>query len=145
MTIELYKDSGYGILLNVWEASVRATHDFLLEEDIMFYRSIMPLYLRQVDLYVIRNGSGEIISFMGLSEEMIEMLFIHPSYQGLGFGKSLLNFAVLNKGVYKVDVNEQNKSACQFYKHMGFVVTGRDSVDSSNRPFPILHMKLYEK
>lgn len=140
--IELYSDSDYDVLLKVWESSVRSTHDFLSEEDIIFYRNIIPLYLSQVAIYVIRNDSSEIVSFMGLSEDMVEMLFIHPSYRGRGFGKALLNFAVRNEGIYRVDVNEQNKAAYEFYKHMGFVVTGRDSVDAFNRPFPILHMKL---
>ena len=143
--IEVYRNNDYSILLKVWEASVRSTHDFLSEEDIIFYRNLIPLYYGQVELYVIRNDGGEIMSFMGLSEDMVEMLFIHPSYQGMGFGKTLLNFAVRSKGICKVDVNEQNKSACQFYEHMGFVVTGRDSVDSSNRPFPILHMEFSGK
>lgn len=140
--IELYSDSDYDVLLKVWESSVRSTHDFLSEEDIIFYRNIIPLYLSQVAIYVIRNDSSEIVSFMGLSEDMVEMLFIHPSYRGRGFGKDLLNFAVRNEGIYRVDVNEQNKAAYEFYKHMGFVVAGRDSVDAFNRPFPILHMKL---
>lgn len=140
--VELYNDNDYGVLLKVWEASVRSTHDFLSEDDIKFYRNLIPSYFLQVDLYVIRNNSGEITSFMGLNEDMIEMLFVHPAHQGLGLGKALLNFAIQNKGVCKVDVNEQNRLAYQFYRHMGFEVTSRDSVDSENRPFPILHMKL---
>lgn len=140
--IEFYKEDDYDILLKVWEASVRSTHDFLSEEDIIFYRDILPSYLSGVTLYVIRNSKGEIVSFMGLSGSMLEMLFIHPSYQRMGLGKMLLNFAVRFKGVYKVDVNEQNKHAYHFYKQMGFEVTGREPIDSFNRAFPILHMKL---
>ena len=44
----------------------------------------------------------------------------------------------------KVDVNEQNEKALQFYLHLGFQVIGRDETDSMGKPFPILHLQLPE-
>jgi putative acetyltransferase len=41
-----------------------------------------------------------------------------------------------------VDVNEQNPAACRFYEACGFVVEGRSELDSTGRPFPLLHMRL---
>ena len=96
-------------------------------------------------LYVIRNDEGTITSFMGLSDDMIEMLFIHPLYQGKGLGRVLVEYAVLCKAIYKVDVNEQNEQALEFYRHIGFNITGRDSTDPSGKPFPILHMSFTGK
>lgn len=65
-------------LIKVWEKSVRSSHHFLSEEDLMYYRSrIMDTYFHSVELYVVRHPN--IVAFMGLSDEMVEMLFVLPS------------------------------------------------------------------
>jgi putative acetyltransferase len=46
------------------------------------------------------------------------------------------------RGELTVDVNEQNPAACRFYEACGFVVVGRSELDSTGRPFPLLHMRL---
>lgn len=40
---------------------------------------------------------------MGLSDELIEMLFVHPEEQGKGYGKQLIEFAIYHKHIFKVD------------------------------------------
>jgi len=128
-------------VLEVWETSVRGSHGFLKESDILFYRKkIREEYLAAVDLYVVRRGGG-IVAFIGLSCDMIEMLFVHPDAQRSGLGTFLMNFAVVRKGLRRVDVNEQNTGAVDFYLRMGFVVVGCDATDSAGRPFPVLHLK----
>ena len=71
---------------------------------------------------------------MGLSDELIEMLFVRPDQQGKGYGKRLMEYAVHQKHIHKVDVNEQNGQACRFYQHMGFQVAGRDETDPTGKP-----------
>ncbi len=60
------------------------------------------------------------------------------------YGSTLLRFAVEQKGIRKVDVNEQNTRASYFYKNHGFSVTGRDDTDAEGMPYPILHLELTE-
>ena len=70
----------YDELLTVWEASVRSTHHFLAEKDIQFYKPLIrEQYFLAVELYIIRNEKEEIAAFMGLSDELIEMLFVRPN------------------------------------------------------------------
>ena len=130
-------------VVEVWEASVRATHQFLREEDIQYFKPlILNEYLNVVELRCIRNKVMEIIGFMGVAGRHLEMLFIHPAYQGMGIGKSLLTFSINEFKVNAVDVNEQNEQAVEFYKHCGFEIIGRSKLDASGKPYPILHMEL---
>jgi putative acetyltransferase len=133
----------FGEIVEVWEASVRATHHFLSEEDILFFRPlILSDYLAAVDLYCLKDESGRIHGFLGVAGENVEMLFLDPRSRGRGLGKRLLAFALDKLGARKVDVNEQNPDAVGFYEHMGFRVTGRSPLDGAGKPFPLLHMEI---
>lgn len=133
----------YFQITELWEASVRASHDFLGEADIQFFKPlILHEYLDAVDLYCVRNEQDKITGFIGLADDKVEMLFVHPSSFGKGIGRVLLEFAIHEKGVTRVDVNEQNPKAVYFYRYMGFDVTDRSETDGLGKPFPILSMKL---
>ena len=143
MTIEKIghlTDSLKDELIGVWEKSVRSSHHFLSEEDLNYYRPrIRDIHFDAVELYVIRNPN--MVAFMGLSEDMVEMLFVLPSEKGKGYGSALLNFAFEEKHIHKIDVNEQNKEAYQFYVNRGCHPIGRDEVDSDGKPYPIIHLE----
>lgn len=129
-------------IITVWEASVRATHHFLSEEDILFFKPLMSAqYLPSARLFCIRNKAGRIVAFLGVDSRHIDMLFVHPAARRQGFGKALLEYAFSSFSADTVDVNEQNEQAVGFYKRMGFEVEGRDERDGMGKPFPILHMK----
>lgn len=127
-------------LIEVWEKSVRSSHHFLAEEDICFYRKrLREVYLQAVELYVIRNT--RIVAFMGLSDDMVEMLFVLPSEKCKGYGTALLNYALHRKRIRKIDVNEDNQEAYTFYLSRGYEVVGRDTVDADGKPYPIIHLE----
>lgn len=70
------------------------------------------------------------------------MLFLDPKYIGKGYGKSLMDFAVLNQNANLVDVNEQNTNAKKFYQKYGFEIYERTEKDNLGKDYPILKMKL---
>lgn len=128
-------------ITEVWEASVRATHHFLTEENIQYFKPlILREYLYHVRLYCTRDEEQRITGFLGLSDDKVEMLFLHPDVRGKGLGKKLVNFAIHEHNIHKVDVNEHNEEAVKFYQHMGFEVVDRSPVDGLGKPFPILFM-----
>lgn len=132
----------YKNVVELWESSVRATHHFLKEEDIEYYKPlILNTYLDAVELRCIRNN-GKIVGFLGVADQNLEMLFIDPEYRGQKIGKTLLNYSISQLNVTKVDVNEQNEQAVGFYKHCGFETIKRSKLDSSGKPYPTLHMEL---
>lgn len=133
----------YKKVVDVWEASVRATHHFLKEEDIAYFKTlILNTYLDAVELRCYRDENNAIIGFLGVANQNLEMMFIHPEHRGKSIGKTLLEYAINSLNVNKVDVNEQNEQAVGFYKHCGFETIGRSELDATVKPYPILHMEL---
>jgi putative acetyltransferase len=129
-------------LLEVWEASVRATHDFLSESDIQFFRPlVLPGLLSLEHLLCVRDVEGRIVAFLGVADGKMEALFVHPSFRRTGLGRRLARHAVVELGAASVDVNEQNQQAVGFYRRLGFEVEGRSEVDSMGKPFPLLHLR----
>ncbi len=129
-------------LLGIWEASVRASHHFLTEEDI---RSISPQAeeaIRQIETLWVTEDDNVRIGFTGIQSGKIEMLFLHPDYFRKGIGRMLVQKAFSEQGVQYVDVNEQNPSAVKFYERMGFRSFRRDGTDDQGNPFPVLRMKI---
>lgn len=124
---------------------MRATHDFLPEADIVRLKPlILEHYFDAVDLVCAFGQDGHILGFCGVHDGNIEMLFIAPQTRGQGVGKQLLLHALAHQHASKVDVNEQNAQAVGFYQAMGFAVTGRSELDGEGKPFPLLHMALYQ-
>jgi putative acetyltransferase len=131
---------------SVWEASVRASHHFLSEADIQFYKPLIKSeYLPILSLFGIRRPSGGIAGFIGVADRRIEMLFVQPDDFGKGIGQALCQFAVQELGAWEVDVNEDNQGALKFYIKMGFKIVGRSPLDPSGKPFPILHLKANDR
>ena len=131
-------------LVDVWEASVRATHHFLSEADI---QSLKPLVLDGLlgltHLLCVRDMTDDLVGFVGVADGKMEALFVHPSWQRAGIGRRLTRHAVVELRATTVDVNEQNEQTVAFYLRLGFKVEGRSEVDSMGRPFPLLHMQLH--
>ena len=143
MNIEDAKKVDHQRLIEIWESSVRATHDFLAEEDLMELKSlILEQYFDAVDLKCAKNSDGDILGFCGVHDSNIEMLFVSPGAFGNGVGSLLASHAIHNQGATKVDVNEQNGQALGFYQHIGFSVIGRSPFDRQGKPYPLLHMEL---
>jgi len=140
--IEKAVEEDYSRLKEIWESAVLATHDFLLKEDFEFYKSNLCIYFGYVDLYVYKDDSFVIKGFLGVSEEKIEMLFVENESRGLGIGGKLFKFAIDYLKLTKVDVNEQNKQALEFYKKFGFEERGRSLLDSEGKEYPIIFLQL---
>ena len=134
-------DADYETLAGIWERSVRASHDFLDYTAIIEIKAALtPHYFPNVDLYAVSDNDS-LTGFIGLRDDVIEMLFVDSDSRGQGYGSALIEFAK-EKGATKVDVNEQNPLALAFYEAKGFRITGRDETDDAGRPYPILHLSL---
>ncbi|ULQ53994.1 GNAT family N-acetyltransferase [Flavihumibacter fluvii] len=130
-------------IVEVWEESVRSTHQFLKELDIVLYKSILQGFdFSSLAVFCLREKGGRMLGFFGVGGDKLEMLFLRPECMGKGYGRLLLKFAIDQLNVIKVDVNEDNQSAFLFYQHFGFVVAHRKPIDEFGKPYPILEMIL---
>ncbi len=130
-------------LLQIWEASVRATHLFLSEAEIQRIKAYVPLALKGVTHLVIATDCpGRAAAFMGVENGRLEMLFLSPKVRGQGLGKQLLQYGIQHYSIQEVTVNEQNPQAVGFYEHMGFKTYKRTDRDEEGGPYPLLYMRL---
>lgn len=131
-------------LLDIWNRSVRATHQFLTEIDMIEIEPEVRRALEGMDVWVADAG-GAPAGFMIVACPMVEALFVDPDRFGSGVGSMLLRHARWlcgdNEDLW-VDVNADNLVALAFYLARGFKKISRSERDSAGRPFPILHLKL---
>ena len=96
----------YPRLMEIWESAVLHTHDFLKEEDFLYYKAQVPSYFPHVDLMGFEQD-GRLDGFIGIAGDNIEMLFIDNEHRGKRIGKRLVSYALHELHVAKVDVNAQ--------------------------------------
>ena len=136
-------DNDYSEVLDVWELSVKATHHFLKPEEIDYYRPLILKYtLPQVDLYGIKNTQQELLAFIAIRDNKIEMLFVHPDYLRQKLGSSLLSLAINEHKCNRIDVNEENPDAFKVYQKFGFKPIARHPTDDCGKPHPIIELAL---
>lgn len=141
-SIRIATSEDYPKIMEIWESAVKATHDFLAEEDFNHFKEVIPRdYLPNLEVYLITENE-EAKGFASVAEGNLEMLFIHDEARGKGLGKMLYQFMKDKTGLTKVDVNEQNPQAIGFYEKMGFKQVGRSEKDGSGKDYPIIHMSL---
>ena len=137
------RDAYIEALTELWERSVKATHDFLSADEIAAIKKYVPQALGGVPVLVVaRSEQQAMTAFLGLDGGRIEMLFVSPDERGKGIGKALIQQAVERYGAWEVTVNEQNPQAVGFYERMGFTVYKRSDLDEQGNTYPLLYMKL---
>ena len=140
--IKKYQDEYKSEIINLWEKSVLSTHRFLKENDFIAIRKpLREMDFESLNVFCLMNEC-EIIGFIGLDKTKIEMLFLDPDYIGKGFGKQLIEFAFSNFHAGRVDVNEQNTNAVEFYKKFGFEPFEKTEKDNLGKGYPLLKMRL---
>lgn len=133
-------DSLINKLLEIWENSVLNTHLFLSKEEINNIKQYVVDAILNVKHLIILEKNNNIIAFMGINNQKLEMLFLKNDERQKGYGKLLLNYGIKKYQVNELTVNEQNEDAKLFYEHLGFKIYKRSEVDEEGNPYPILYM-----
>ncbi|WP_409194207.1 GNAT family N-acetyltransferase [Enterococcus cecorum] len=137
------RDTYLQFIVQLWQANVKVTHTFLMKEEIQNIKQYVPQAVEHVPhLCIALSKQGELLGFIGVADQRLEMLFIQVNARGQGIGKQLLRYAIKNFDVKELTVNEQNPQAIGFYEHLGFVTYKRTDLDEGGQPYPLLYMKL---
>ena len=98
------------------EALDRKPYDFI-QDDSFFLTGMDTVYL-------LLDGE-EIIGSVAIKEDEIDDLLVNRLYQGHGYGKEILLWALQNmqSGHVILHVAEWNKKAINLYKKIGFAIT----------------------
>ena len=123
-------------LTDLWERSVRATHDFLAPKDIAFFRRMVreEALPGVEELHVIRDEKNGFAAFAGVEAGKLEMLFVAPEKRGRGLGRELVEYLVARRDVRRVDVNEQNAQAALSVADRAYVLeTGRITLSGTGK------------
>lgn len=92
--VELAGTGCFSELTDIWEVAVRATHHFLSEADIQYFKPLIKeTFLPLVNVVAAYSGDNAIVGFMGVLDDKIEMLFIRPEWHGRGVGRTLVAHA----------------------------------------------------
>lgn len=128
--------------VEIWRASVDATHDFLTTEDRAAIGREVADFLPGMPLWLAVDGDDRAIGFLLMNDSHMVALFIDPRHRGRGVGRALVDHATTLHAAITTDVNEQNGQAVGFYARLGFAPTGRSDRDGQGRPYPLVHLRL---
>ncbi|ECW8954593.1 GNAT family N-acetyltransferase [Campylobacter lari] len=126
-------------LIDIWEDSVKYSHDFLSDFDREKIKN--DLLNSQVFFslnYLICYDKDEMIGFLAFVDDKIEMLFLRSKYFNKGIGTALISKAVNNYHLKYVEVNKDNYKAYKFYQKNGFL---QESEYKDEYGFIVLKMK----
>ncbi len=128
-------------VLAIWRRAVDATHDFLTAGDRAAIDAEVCAFLPEAPLLLAVDAADQPLAFLLLDGGHMEALFVDPARHGGGIGRALVAHALALHPKLTVDVNEQNRQAVGFYRHLGFAETGRSALDGQGRPYPLLHLR----
>lgn len=101
------RDTYLQLIVQLWEANVKVTHTFLTKEEIQNIKQYVPQAVEHVPhLCIALSKQGELLGFIGVADQRLEMLFIQVNARGQGIGKQLLRYAIKNFDVKELTVNE---------------------------------------
>ena len=110
--------------------------------------TISTKYISKSEVYnlTVMNKILAYYSYFSLDNERVKLdnMFVHPDFIGQGYGKALINDFMIrakNSGYNRVEL-EADPIAEEFYKKLGFRVTGKTETSIENRFLPIMEKEI---
>ncbi|WP_338151825.1 GNAT family N-acetyltransferase [Enterococcus cecorum] len=102
------RDTYLQLIVQLWEANVKVTHTFLTKEEIQNIKQYVPQAVEhEPHLCIALSEKGELLGFIGVADQRLEMLFIQVNARGQGIGKQLLRYAIKNFDVKELTVTNK--------------------------------------
>ena len=122
-TVKMWRDSKEQAI------GQKEIHDF--ENHIYFLNHILPEQF-QIDLAVMDK---KVVGMVAYNDRVINQLYIHLDYQGIGIGRTLLDkVKAQSSGKLTLYTFEINEKAQRFYEKHGFEIISRGHENEENLP-----------
>lgn len=134
--ITKFKNEDLRDVVDIWLQSNITAHHFISEN---YWKSMLPeveTMLPMATLYV-NIVDGKIVGFIGLDDNHIEGIFIHPDHQSKGYGKDLLEHAKTIYSTLTLNVYDKNVRAKKFYLRENFEIV-EESIDLINNEIDLV-------
>lgn len=102
---------------------------------------VRDIYMPATTFLLAVDDRDSPVGLLGGEGGAIDALFVDPDWFGKGVGRALLEQALTRAATIRLDVNEANTQARDFYRRMGFVEIGRSEKDGAGMPYPLIHME----
>jgi putative acetyltransferase len=127
-------------LVEIWHQASRVGHPFLSAQDLAEQKVLVrDIYLPKAENWV-ATIAGQPVGFIGLLDNFVGGLFVHPAAHGMGVGRALIEHAAQLKGGLEVEVYALNGNALKFYQRLGFIQTSTRDSDDQGRPLQLVRM-----
>jgi putative acetyltransferase len=105
----------------IWLEVNTKTHNFIPEKYWTEQFNAVKRILPQSEVYIYEQN-GEILGFVGLTDNYIAGIFVSIISQSKGIGKQLLNFIKGIKTELSLSVYQKNERAIKFYQRENFII-----------------------
>lgn len=133
--IRRYEPSDLESVVDAWYEASLVAHPFLPDAFFVEERRLLAEeWLPVAETYVVEVDEHAVGFVAFASENEIGGLFVHPSHQGSGCGRALVDHAVELKTWVELEVFEENAIGRRFYDRYGFHQVGESIEPTTGRP-----------
>lgn len=130
MNIRPYTAEDAEPLADIWLCASLKAHSFIAADYWHTHREqLVREYLPNSQNLVLESAPGQPAAFISMLGRHIAALFVHPYFQGCGYGSALLRHVQQRHNSLTLHVYADNTDAIHFYQYHGFRITasGTDS------------------
>lgn len=107
-------------LLDVWRSSIEGRRDFLSVNDLNSVASTLETVYAQRSLVYVAQLGTQVVGFMAMGDERVELLWVHHEHRHAGVGRALAAFAHSKQTNVQMVVSSQNTAGIDFFRSCGF-------------------------
>ena len=131
--IRAFRENDLYVVMQIWLDTNIKAHSFIPKKYWTDNYAMVKDILPQAEIYVYEDdNTSQIGSFIGLTDNYIEGIFVREAIQSKGIGKQLLNYAKEIKSSLRLNVYQKNTRAITFYQREQFVIRSEIIDDSTN-------------
>ncbi len=120
MSIRKYNDTDCEAVIEIWHAASKIATPFLSDEFLTWEREqIREVWMPSAETWVFET-EGTVQGFVSLIGNEVGAIFVHPTSQGRGIGRALMDHAARLRDYLYLDVFKENAVDRRFYDRYGF-------------------------